>query len=82
MKSKLEIRTFKHIAIIQTAFLGDVVLALPTVSKIKELSPDAILTFVTTPQASSIVKCATDINNVIVFDKRNKHKGFKWSYYE
>ena len=75
MIHKPDIRDFKHIAIIQTAFLGDVALALPLAEKIKSLSGSAELTFVTTPQSAPFVECARNIDNVLVYDKRDKHKG-------
>lgn len=68
---------FKSIAVIQTAFIGDVALALPLAAKIKQINRDCRLTFITTPQASEIPSSLADINNVIIFDKRKKHNGIK-----
>jgi heptosyltransferase II len=72
---KPDIKSFKHIAIIQTAFLGDVVLTLPLAHQIKVLHPDVKLSFITTPQALSIAECASFIDKIISYDKRNLHKG-------
>ena len=75
MKKKA-LKDFKHIALIQTAFLGDVVLTLPLVQAIKEKHPEAKISFITTPAAASIVRLADAVDNVIVFDKRGGQSGF------
>jgi heptosyltransferase-2 len=75
MKKKA-LKDFKHTALIQTAFLGDVVLTLPLVQAIKEINPDIKITFVTTPAAASIVRLADAVDNVIVYDKRGGQSGF------
>jgi heptosyltransferase-2 len=71
------ISRFGHIAIIQTAFIGDVVLAMPLAKAVKETNPDASLTFVTTPVSVSIPKMVKEIDNAIAFDKRNSGKGWQ-----
>ncbi len=72
-----EIKEFKNIAVIQTAFLGDVALALPLVQAIRNYSKDAIITFVTTPLAVPLVSAAKAVNYAVAFDKRNMQKGLK-----
>ncbi len=60
--------------VVQTAFLGDVVLTLPLCSAIKRADPDAHVTVVTTPAASGVVERCTYVDNVVVFDKRARHR--------
>lgn len=76
MKNKI-LNDYHNIAIIQTAFIGDILLTLPLAAKIKEIHPDSRLIFVTTPVAKDIVSCSKDIDITIVFDKRNNHKGLE-----
>lgn len=66
-----------HIAIIQTAFLGDTALALYLAQEIRNLHPTCTLSFVTTPLAAPLVQCAQAVDEVMSFDKRQEHKGWK-----
>lgn len=76
MKNKeLLLNNYKKIAVIQTAFLGDVVLTLPLINLIKTINPNANICFVTTPQAKEIPCLSTDINTVIEYDKHLINKG-------
>ncbi|MFP4368237.1 MAG: glycosyltransferase family 9 protein [Candidatus Kapaibacterium sp.] len=71
------ISNYKSIAILQTAFLGDVALTLPLCHAIKKHAPESRLTFITNPAAAAIAGICSDIDNVIIYDKRNKHSGYK-----
>ncbi len=71
----MNIVDFSRFAIIQTAFLGDVALALPLADTIRHYKPDADITFVTTPLALPLVECSTSITTALPFDKRNAHNG-------
>ena len=73
--AKPQLDDFKHIAIIQTAFLGDVVLAMPLVRVIKKNYPDIKISFVSTPLAAGITSSVKDIDSVISYDKRGIRKG-------
>ncbi len=59
----------------QTAFLGDVALAMPLCEAIKNLFPLSRLTFITTKQAAPIAELVQAIDDVVVFDKRGEYKG-------
>jgi heptosyltransferase-2 len=61
--------------IIQTAFLGDVVLALSMGEYIKMKDNDAHIVFVTTRASESIVSHCPYIDEVIVYDKYNEDRG-------
>ena len=66
-----------NILIIQTAFIGDVVLSTPLVDKVKDAYPDGKITYVTTPVGASILRNNPNIEEIIEYDKRGEHKGIK-----
>lgn len=59
--------------VIQTAFLGDVILALPMVQALKKTFPESQIDFLAIPETAGIVKTHPDISQVIVYDKHGKH---------
>jgi len=59
----------KRILIIQTAFLGDVILATPVISELKRCFPDAQIDFVVKKGNESLLRNRPDLNKVYVFDK-------------
>lgn len=56
--------------IIQTAFLGDVILATPVVSELKRIYPDAVIDLVVRKGNEGILKNHTAIRYVFTFDKK------------
>ena len=74
--AKPSLKNFKHICIIQTAFLGDVALALPLVQIIRNYHPDVKITFLSTPAAGGITSCIPAIDTILTYDKRGIRKGF------
>ena len=62
------------ILIIQTAFIGDVILATPLIEKLKTKYPTCIINFLVRKGNESIFEGHPKLNNVLVFDKRNKYK--------
>ncbi|MBM2816994.1 MAG: hypothetical protein HW421_3756 [Ignavibacteria bacterium] len=74
--SNYSIFDYKRIAILQTAFLGDVALTLPLAQTIKNFNTNAEIYFITTPKAAPIARLASVIKEAIIFDKRSEHKGF------
>ncbi len=64
----------KKILVIQTAFLGDVILALPMVQTLKQHIPDAKIDFLCIPQTADILAGHPDINMVIPYDKKGGDK--------
>lgn len=65
------------ILIIHTAFIGDIVLSTPLIKRIKEVYPESKITYVTTPVGASILRNNEDITEIIEYDKRGAHSGFK-----
>jgi heptosyltransferase-2 len=68
---------FKRIAIIQTAFIGDVALALYLAEAVRRLHPAAHIGFLTTPVSAPLVGCAAAVDEVMVFDKRKSQSGLR-----
>ena len=65
----------KNILIIQTAFLGDVILATPLVKAIKKAFPDCFLSFLLIPQTKEVLAHNPYVDEVIVYDKKREEKG-------
>ncbi|NOS85742.1 MAG: glycosyltransferase family 9 protein [Ignavibacteria bacterium] len=64
----------KKILIIQTAFLGDVILALPMVQSIKAHLSDALVDFLCIPSTESALQNHPAINKIIPYDKKGGDK--------
>lgn len=73
--NKLLINEFRNICIIQTAFIGDVILSVYLSEIIKYSHPDSKIIFVSNPNAGEVLKVFPKIDYVIFFDKRNSHRG-------
>lgn len=66
-----------NILLIQTGFIGDVVLSTPVISAIAAKYPGASIDFLTTPQAADLVRHHPQLNAVLVFDKRGARSGIR-----
>ncbi|MBU3698738.1 MAG: glycosyltransferase family 9 protein [Candidatus Kapabacteria bacterium] len=62
------------IYIVQTAFLGDVVLTLPLCAALRRSYPEAQIVFITTPMAADFLKGLSVADDVVAFDKRRTHR--------
>jgi heptosyltransferase II len=67
---------FKRILIIQTAFLGDVVLTIPLIMATKKAFPDAYLSVMVIPKGKDILQNNPDIDELIVYDKKGKDRSW------
>lgn len=67
--------TPKKIVLIQTAFLGDVILTLPLVQAAKKVFPESQIDFVSVPRAAPVLRGHPAVTRVIEFDKRGTDKG-------
>jgi heptosyltransferase-2 len=61
--------------VIQTAFLGDVVLTLPLVRAIRNVRPGAAVDLVVAPRAAAVLAAHPDIRETIIYDKRGRDAG-------
>ena len=64
-----------NILIVQTAFIGDIILSTPVISGVKKLHPTARITLMTTPVGAGLFCHDPRIDEIIVFDKRGGEKG-------
>lgn len=74
INKKQEISKFKHIAVLQTAYLSDIVLSFYLLEKIKEIHPDVKLSFITTKAGADIAVAIESIDNIIVYDEKGLHQ--------
>lgn len=65
----------KKILVIDLAFIGDVILATPTMRALKAHFPKAGLTMLTVPLTAEIAAMDPYVDEVLVYDKRDKDKG-------
>jgi len=63
------------ILVIQTAFIGDVILTLPLVQAIKEYFKNSEIHFVVIPVAKNLLDNHPAISKIIVFDKKRNDSG-------
>jgi heptosyltransferase-2 len=63
------------ILVIQTAFLGDVILTTPLISELKLQYPHASIDVMAIPIGGEVWKNNPDVSSVIIYDKRGKDKG-------
>ena len=64
----------EKILIIQTAFIGDAILTLPMIQALKKMFLESEIHVVCIPSTKEIFSASPYVNQIIVFDKRNKHK--------
>jgi len=60
----------KRILVIQTAFLGDVILATPVVTEVKRLFPDILIDVLVKSGNEQLITSHPDINEVLIFTKK------------
>jgi heptosyltransferase II len=65
----------ERIVVVQTAFIGDVVLVLSLMQALRNRYPSARLGLVTTPAAAVLAEGHPAVNTVHVFDKRKSRRG-------
>ncbi len=65
----------KKILIVQTAFIGDVILATPLAEAAHQVFPDCVVDFMAIPAAVSILEKNDFIRQVLIFDKRGQQRG-------
>ncbi len=59
--------------VIQTAFIGDAILTLPMIQKLKENNPDCLIDVVAKPETAVIFNHSSVVNEVHILDKDGKH---------
>lgn len=67
----------RRILIIQTAFLGDVILCTPLIKASRKLFPDSFISFLLISETKNILENNPHLDEIIVYDKKGKDKGIK-----
>lgn len=65
----------ERILVIDLAFIGDVILATPTMRALKEACPAAHITMLTVPLTADVAAMDPYVDEVMVYDKRGKDRG-------
>lgn len=65
----------EKIAVIQTAFPGDVILATPLFEALKDSYPQSKITAIVRPESYLLIKNNPFLDDIIIFDKYGKDKG-------
>jgi len=65
-----------RILIVQTAFIGDVILTLPLLQTLKKYYPWATIDFLCIPSTRNVLETHEGLGNLIVYDKHQKESGF------
>ncbi|NJD23545.1 MAG: glycosyltransferase family 9 protein [Melioribacter sp.] len=66
----------EKILVIQTAFLGDAVLTLPMIQKLKDEFPSSEINVLCIPQTKELFDHSKSVNEIISYDKRGEQKSF------
>ncbi len=67
-------KEIKKILIVRTDRIGDVILSTPVIKNLRLAYPDAHIAFMLRPYTKEIVESNPYLNEIIVYDKNNKHK--------
>jgi len=62
----------KKILVIQTAFLGDVILSLPMVQMLKKIMPEGSIDYLCIPHTAQVLQNNPYLRNVITYDKHRR----------
>lgn len=71
---RMDSNKIKKALIIQTAFIGDVILTTPVIEVLSASLPDVEIDFLTIPRSTTILSNNPGIQNIIKFDKRGRDK--------
>ncbi len=63
------------ILLVQTSFLGDIVLSTPVIAGIKKIFPESELWLLTTPLGAKLLSGDPSIDGILEFDKHGKDRG-------
>ena len=72
-------QAFKRILIVRTDRIGDVLLSTPVIKALRDAYPHAFIAMIVGPYAKEIVEGNPYLDQVIIYDKDGKHKGWQRS---
>lgn len=79
MQTRVQIKengSGEKILVVQTSFLGDVVLTTPLLSALKRRFPSAQLSVLCSPQAKAVLEGNPDIHEILTDDKKGGERGW------
>jgi len=65
----------ERVLVVQTAFLGDVILTTPLIKAVRGIWPGCRLSFMGTPGGCAVLRGLSGLDELIVFDKRGLDRG-------
>jgi len=71
-----QLRDFRRILIVRTDRIGDVILSTPVIKTMRDNYPDAFISMMVSPYAREVVEGNPYLDEVLVYDKDGKHKGW------
>lgn len=74
MNSVIDVTKLQRILVINLAFIGDVLLSFPVVAALKDACSRAKIDMMVVPLTEPIARGNPDVDRVLVYDKRGKHK--------
>jgi heptosyltransferase-2 len=69
-----------RIILVQTAFLGDLILTAPLFRALKKIYPDGYLSLVVRPEYRELMRAIPEIDELIFYDKRGRERGLSNFY--
>ena len=69
-------QNYQNILIVRTDRIGDVVLTTPSIEALRLAYPKARLSIMVTPQTHELVEDNPCLDEVIIYDQKNLHRGF------
>jgi len=70
----------RKILVIQTAYIGDVILVTPLFSALKQHLPQVLIECLTTPAAAEVLRNNPHVDRLIAYDKHGSRKGLSGLY--
>lgn len=64
-----------RILILHTAFIGDIILALPLAQVLRRTHPEAEISFAATPAASEVIRNHPAVTEILPYDKKGEDRG-------
>lgn len=80
MTAMLDREQINRILVRSTNWLGDAVMTTPAISAIRESFPGAHISILATPLVAEMFTRHADVDEVIVYDRRGRHGGFRGKF--
>jgi len=67
---------YKRILVVRTDKIGDVVLSTPVIKNLRRYFPNSYIAMMVSPHTKELIEGNPYLDEVIIYDKENKHKGW------